>query len=103
MPTSPASRRPTHPRVVLVALPAALSPDEAEFVRTTFATPPTGSHRAKRCSACGGRVSFCHRHDTFFCQECDVWLEAACSEASCRLCRRRPARPSHRRNHRSRR
>lgn len=34
------------------------------------------------------------KHDAYFCEDCDQWLEDACEDADCQFCPTRPNRPS---------
>jgi hypothetical protein len=82
-------------RVVRQSQPVLLDEAEREFVRTTFRAPPLSvRHPARRCSVCGGSLGYVATFDAFCCTSCDVWLEPVCTDAGCRLCHRRPARPS---------
>ncbi|MCK5021020.1 MAG: hypothetical protein KAS32_28675 [Candidatus Peribacteraceae bacterium] len=33
-------------------------------------------------------------HDTYYCPECDVWLETTCDDPDCEYCATRPSKPS---------
>ena len=46
------------------------------------------------CDACGGVLLLSEASDATFCTACDRWLEPACFDQSCRVCRGRPERPS---------
>lgn len=43
-----------------------------------------------RC--CEHRIYF-DDYDAFFCASCNVWLESACSDATCEYCKDRPEKP----------
>lgn len=43
--------------------------------------------------ACGAKRSYDEKHDTYFCDACNWWLEAMCSDNSCEYCAARSERP----------
>jgi hypothetical protein len=46
------------------------------------------------CPDCGQNRIYHAKHDTFYCYECDQWLEGQCEEGTCIYCQDRPERPS---------
>jgi hypothetical protein len=46
-----------------------------------------------RCVKCDRPRVYYDRYDAYFCAECNLWLEGACTDHSCDYCRDRPARP----------
>lgn len=46
------------------------------------------------CPHCGAPVCYAPEYDAYYCEACDLWLEEACDDPSCRFCAHRPERPS---------
>lgn len=40
-------------------------------------------------------VAYSDIFDSYYCQACDVWAEAACGDKRCTYCGTRPTKPSH--------
>jgi hypothetical protein len=38
--------------------------------------------------------SYSQKHDAYYCEKCDKWLEGNCRDPECEFCRDRPERPS---------
>lgn len=43
---------------------------------------------------CGDVQGYSARWDAYFCDACDVWLEAGCDDETCAFCALRPEKPS---------
>jgi methionyl-tRNA synthetase len=46
------------------------------------------------CPDCHELKTYHSQHDTFYCENCDQWLEDTCGDAGCPYCTGRPSRPS---------
>lgn len=46
------------------------------------------------CPDCLETKTYHSKHDTFYCEHCDQWLEGICQEGTCHFCQDRPERPS---------
>lgn len=46
------------------------------------------------CPVCGEAAVYFPEFDASACLTCDRWLEAACGDAACNFCARRPPKPS---------
>lgn len=42
---------------------------------------------------CGARFSYHELYDAYFCSECNVWKEKACTDPNCSFCKNRPENP----------
>lgn len=47
-----------------------------------------------KCPQCKEEGRYSESYDVVFCENCDIWLESACSDASCEFCRDRSEKPS---------
>ena len=47
----------------------------------------------KYCLECSGTRIYYENYDSFFCPQCNVWLESVCSDLTCDFCRSRPTKP----------
>lgn len=45
------------------------------------------------CKNCGEIASYNERFDSFFCKDCNVWLESQCDDEHCSYCAHRPLTP----------
>ena len=45
------------------------------------------------CSRCDETVSYSDEFDTFYCDNCNLWLEERCVDPLCDVCPKRPIRP----------
>lgn len=45
------------------------------------------------CSQCGSDSVRNDRHDAYYCPKCLIWLEKACGDAGCFMCKDRPEKP----------
>jgi hypothetical protein len=45
------------------------------------------------CTQCSEQRIYSEQHDAFFCAECNLWLEDACSDSNCGYCKGRPWKP----------
>lgn len=46
------------------------------------------------CRACGSEVQYNSRHDAYYCELCNKWLERKCDDQNCEFCNDRPEKPS---------
>lgn len=46
------------------------------------------------CPKCGKIRAYNHAHDSFYCEDCDTWLELACDDPTCIFCYDRKPHPS---------
>ena len=47
----------------------------------------------KPCPKCFNPRVYASEFDTYFCPQCNVWLEKACGDPTCEYCRSRPSHP----------
>ena len=47
----------------------------------------------KHCSTCKFHLIYYDDFDTYFCPECNSWMESACSDPTCGYCSNRPETP----------
>ena len=52
-----------------------------------------GNRWPQPCPKCSGSTFYYDSYDAAFCPDCNVWLEPACTDATCDYCADRPARP----------
>ena len=45
------------------------------------------------CKRCNTLISYSEKFDTFYCAECNIWLEEKCVDPLCEACATRPIRP----------
>jgi len=45
------------------------------------------------CTRCERVVSYSEDFDTFYCEQCNLWLEERCVDPLCDICPGRPIRP----------
>lgn len=43
---------------------------------------------------CESTKKLCTKHDAYYCESCDAWLETKCTDPDCEFCYTRPERPS---------
>lgn len=48
----------------------------------------------KVCPGCFSEVKYNTKYDTFYCEQCDEWLEFTCPLKDCDYCKERPEKPS---------
>jgi len=48
---------------------------------------------SETCPKCSENRIYYDDYDSFFCPQCNVWLESACSEPNCEFCFARPKIP----------
>jgi len=48
----------------------------------------------KKCKTCNSDKKYNAKHDAYYCESCDVWLEKACNDPECDYCHERPEKPS---------
>lgn len=53
----------------------------------------SGWFDTESCTGCGIRRIYHEEFDTYFCPECNCWLEAKCSDSTCSFCSSRPKQP----------
>jgi len=46
------------------------------------------------CLDCNSKKLYSEDYDTYYCRECDKWLEEQCSDIYCEYCARRPLTPN---------
>ncbi len=49
---------------------------------------------SKNFCTCGSERSYCLRHDAYYCELCNKWLEEKCNDPDCLYCPDRPEKPS---------
>jgi hypothetical protein len=45
------------------------------------------------CYKCGGDRTFSDVYDSYYCQNCNMWLEDLCPDEDCGYCKNRPEKP----------
>jgi len=45
------------------------------------------------CDKCGKQGVYYEKYDSYFCEDCNVWLEDTCEGLDCRFCVSRPDKP----------
>ncbi len=45
------------------------------------------------CPKCQQPRIYSDVYDAYFCPQCNMWLESACSDPNCEYCRNRPEKP----------
>jgi len=45
------------------------------------------------CLRCGQEAKHNEHYDSYYCVNCNIWLEERCVDPLCSLCKRRPIRP----------
>lgn len=48
----------------------------------------------KKCKTCNSDKKYNAKHDAYYCESCDEWLEKNCGDPECDYCRDRPEKPS---------
>ena len=49
----------------------------------------------ENCLNCSNdKISYDEKHDSAYCEACDVWLEDTCGDENCFYCKDRPDKPS---------
>ena len=46
------------------------------------------------CPTCSSERQYDEKHDAYYCELCNVWLEEKCTDATCKFCTTRPEKPS---------
>ena len=46
------------------------------------------------CQKCKLSRIYSDKYDSYFCMNCDVWIESKCKDLNCDYCSERPAKPS---------
>lgn len=47
----------------------------------------------EKCPFCSSPSLYSYDYDAYYCEKCNVWLEAECGDENCEFCRERPERP----------
>lgn len=47
-----------------------------------------------QCPSCNTESKYETVYDTFYCEQCDIWLESTCPIEDCSFCSSRPEKPS---------
>lgn len=47
----------------------------------------------ENCSLCSQNKVYYDDYDSYFCPQCNIWLESVCSDKKCEFCRNRPSEP----------
>ena len=42
---------------------------------------------------CGHKAKYSEKYDSYYCKECNKWLEGPCHNKSCDICSKRPNKP----------
>ena len=50
-------------------------------------------YTSKSCPFCGSASEYDMEYDSYYCPECNVWLEPICGSEDCMFCANRPERP----------
>jgi hypothetical protein len=45
------------------------------------------------CPKCSEFRIYSDKYDSYFCANCNEWLESACRDTTCEYCRKRPSKP----------
>jgi hypothetical protein len=48
----------------------------------------------KTCKICNSNKKYNKKHDAYYCESCDKWLEKNCGDPECDYCRDRPEKPN---------
>jgi len=48
----------------------------------------------KKCKSCNFEKKYNEKHDAYYCESCDEWLEKNCGDPECDYCADRPEKPS---------
>lgn len=56
-------------------------------------------HPKFNCEHALSGQSYSKKHDSYYCEECDKWLEKSCKDKACDFCGERPAKPSEVKEH----
>lgn len=48
---------------------------------------------SNRCPFCGKESEYNMKYDSYFCSDCNIWLEPPCDDNDCTYCKNRPDRP----------
>lgn len=51
-------------------------------------------HTPKIVHNCAHPRSYSQKYDSYFCADCDRWVEGRCSDPDCEFCKNRPEKPS---------
>lgn len=50
--------------------------------------------RVPTCVSCGKAGVRNDRYDAYYCEDCNAWIEPACSDPTCQYCNNRPNKPN---------
>ena len=50
--------------------------------------------QSKNFCTCGSERKYFQRHDAYYCELCNKWLEPTCDDPDCWFCPDRPEKPS---------
>ena len=45
------------------------------------------------CRYCHNKIKYSNKHDSYYCDKCNEWLEEQCSDEYCNKCKSRPEKP----------
>lgn len=45
------------------------------------------------CDMCGNLTDYSEKYDSWYCPDCNIWCEVACSDPNCEYCKDRPETP----------
>lgn len=43
---------------------------------------------------CNDTKEYSEQFDTYYCKECNKWLESTCEDPTCEFCKKRPQQPN---------
>ena len=46
-----------------------------------------------RCEKCDATPRYNEKYDSYYCPQCNEWIESKCGDESCEFCKDRPERP----------
>jgi len=49
--------------------------------------------RIPKCPGCKRMGVYAEYYDSYYCPDCDIWLDEKCADATCNFCSRRPEFP----------
>jgi len=50
-------------------------------------------HVSEFCPFCGSASEYNMDYDSYYCADCNIWLETLCGSEDCMFCKNRPERP----------
>jgi len=74
-------------------MPKKITEDEHGFVTIDGQKIEGWIEEDTPCGICNGPRIYSDDYDAFFCPRCNLWLEEACKDPTCKNCRNRPERP----------